>query len=239
MLIGLVLSGLIINLSGQDIIITSDDFSVDSTGKIFARSGTIGGFDMTANSFSSDIYSEYDFTEEDLTKIKNYIMGEYSLTEQELEVYDVYKDGIIDARDYMMIKNYMATGINKSAPGKVELTNGDVFNTFTIKDGFGKDLINLNAQESYIQNLKVNQLVAGNLQSGTAVITPVANTPTSIDVEFANEYGYVPKVIATPVSEVPGTKITGVAVNNITTTGFTLWLTRTDDTETSINWIAI
>ena len=152
---------MIINLSGQDIIITSDDFSVDSTGKIFARSGTIGGFDMTANSFSSDIYSEYDFTEEDLTKIKNYIMGKVSLTEQELETYDVYKDGIIDARDYMMIKSYTATGISKSSPGKVELTNGDVFNTFTIKDGNGNDLVNINALESYIKSLQVDSLNVG------------------------------------------------------------------------------
>ena len=122
---------------------------------------------------------------------------------------------------------------------KVELTNGDVFNILTIKNGLGEDIINLNVQESYIQNLQVKQLRTGNIQSGTEIIEPVANTPTSIEVQFANEYKSAPVVVATPVSAVPGTKITGVAVSNITTTGFTLWVTRTNDTATSVNWIAI
>lgn len=163
MLIGLVLSGLIINLSGQDIVITSDDFSVDSTGKIFARSGTIGGFDMTADSFGSDIYSEYDFNDEDLVKIQNYIMGNGTLTEDELKLYDVYKDSKVDIRDYVMIGNYIQTGISKSTPGKVIFSNGDVFNTITIKDGLGKDLINLNALDSYIKNLEVDTLSVGGM----------------------------------------------------------------------------
>ena len=158
MLVGLVLSGLIINLSGQDIIITSDDFSVDSTGRIFARSGTIGGFNMTADSFSSDIYSEYNFTEEDLTKIRNYMMETGTLTDDELSLYDVYKDGVVDARDYMLISHYIASGITKELPGKVTLTNGDIFNTFTIKNGIGEDLVNLNAFESKIKSLKVENL---------------------------------------------------------------------------------
>ena len=152
------LNGKTIDLTADETTIDSDNFSVDKTGKVKATSGEIGGFDMTADSFSSKIYSEYDFTEEDLIKIRNYMMETGTLTEDELALYDVYKDGVVDARDYMLISHYIASGITKELPGKVTLTNGDVFNTFTIKDGIGEDLVNLNAFESKIKSLKVENL---------------------------------------------------------------------------------
>lgn len=233
-LIKYLLNGKTIDLTGDNIVIQSDNFSVDETGKVTATAGEIGGFTTTASEFNSDIYSEYDFTEEDLAKIQRYIMEEITLTPEEIAVYDVYKDGVVDARDYMMIKNYIGTGISKSNPGKVTISNGDVFNIYTIKDGNGNDIVNLNAQECYIQRLRV-----GNIQSGVESINPEANTPTSVNVEFSNEYSSPPVVVATPVTTVPGKTVTGVGVNNITTTGFTLWVTRTNTTETSVNWIAI
>lgn len=228
------LAGKIIDLTGDKIIIQSDNFSVDETGKVTATAGEIGGFTTTASEFNSDIYSEYDFTEEDLNKIKLYIQEETQLTPEEITVYDVYKDGIVDARDYMMIKNYIGTGISKSNPGKVTISNGDVFNIYTIKDGNGKDIVNLNAQECYIQRLRV-----GNIQSGVESIKPEANTPTSVNVEFSNEYSSPPVVVATPLTGVPGKEVTGVGVSDITTTGFRLIVTRTNAITTNVNWIAI
>ena len=161
MLIGLVLGGLIINLSGQDIIITSDDFSVDSTGKMFARSGTIGGFDITANELNSDLYSSYAYSQTDLDKIRDYIMGTITLTEEELELYDVDKNGVVNIIDYMMIGNYISTGTSQDNPGKVSWSNGNVFNTYTIKDGTGEQVVNLNAFRSRIKNIDVDQLSIG------------------------------------------------------------------------------
>lgn len=157
-LIKFLLNGKKIDLTGDAITIQSENFSVDETGKLKATAGEIGGFNMTADELSSDIYSEYDFTEEDLTKIQNYIMETGSLTNEEIALYDVYKDGNVDIRDYVMIGNYIQTGISKSTPGKVNFSNGDVFNTFTIKDGLGENLVNLNAFESYIKKLETENL---------------------------------------------------------------------------------
>lgn len=244
MLIKYLLNGKTLDLTSDIIKIQSENFSVDETGKVTATAGEIGGFTTTADSFSSDIYSEYDFTEEDLTKIQNYIMGTGTLTDNELNLYDVYKEGNVDIRDYVMISNYIYTGITKSTPGKVTWSNGDVFNTFTIKDGTGTDVINLNALESYIKELRANSITtgrinAGNIQGGTVTVTPVANTPTSIDIMFDTEFDIIPNVNATAITAVPGTKVTGIGVSNITETGFTLWVTRNNNTDTIINWTAI
>ena len=155
-LIKYLLNGKTIDLTGDNIVIKSDNFSVDETGKVTATSGEIGGFTTTANEFSSELYSSYAYSRTDLDKIRDYILEEITLTEEEIELYDVDKNGIIDAVDYMMINNYIATGTSAETPGEVKWTNGDVFNTFTIKNGTGERIVGLNAFRSYIKYLDAN-----------------------------------------------------------------------------------
>lgn len=82
-------------------------------------------------------------------------------------------------------------------------------------------------------------LAAANIASGRTSITPsAANTPTSVNVTGLSLTGTNIRVVATPSTAVPGTQVTGVGVTNATTTGFTLWLSRTNTTATSIDWIA-
>lgn len=83
------------------------------------------------------------------------------------------------------------------------------------------------------------KLSATNVASGHVTIVPsAANTPTSINVTGLNLTG-TPRVTATATTSVPGTQVTGVGVNSVTSSGFTVWLTRTNTTSTGIDWIAI
>lgn len=83
-------------------------------------------------------------------------------------------------------------------------------------------------------------LTAGNIASGRATVTPTAaNTPTSVNVGGINIKGSNIRVVATASTLAPGTIVTGVGVTNVTSTGFTLWLTRTNTTSTGVDWIAI
>lgn len=78
------------------------------------------------------------------------------------------------------------------------------------------------------------------IQSGTISITPsAANTPTAGKVTFGTAFPAAPKVVATALSTVPGTTVTGVGVSGISTTGCTIYLTRTNTTATTIYWIAV
>lgn len=73
---------------------------------------------------------------------------------------------------------------------------------------------------------------------GVVSITPsAANTPTVKAVSWeATEQ--VPTVVATAGSQAIGVQVTGVGVNNLTTTGCQVWLTRTNTTATNIFYIA-
>lgn len=82
-------------------------------------------------------------------------------------------------------------------------------------------------------------LTAGNIAVGRTTITPSApNTPTSVNVTGLNLKGTNIRVLATPITTAPGTAVTGVGTTNATSTGFTLWLTRTNTVATLIDWMA-
>jgi hypothetical protein len=46
-------------------------------------------------------------------------------------------------------------------------------------------------------------------------------------------------VIASPITTVPGTSVSGAASANITVSGFDAYVTRNGTTNTSVGWIAI
>ncbi|MER6531148.1 hypothetical protein [Streptomyces sp. NPDC001508] len=75
---------------------------------------------------------------------------------------------------------------------------------------------------------------------GTVSITPsAANTPTSSTITGLTVRGSTFIGLATPVTTAPGTVVTGVSAINASSTGVTIWLTRTTTVATSVNWIVI
>lgn len=83
-------------------------------------------------------------------------------------------------------------------------------------------------------------LTAKNLACGSTSVTPsAANTPTKKSITFGKTFTSPPIVTATALSTVPGTRVTGVGVDNITTTGCDIYVTRTNTTATTIEWIAM
>ncbi|MFL4947472.1 hypothetical protein ACJ6WE_08880 [Streptomyces sp. MMS24-I31] len=89
-------------------------------------------------------------------------------------------------------------------------------------------------------NLDVdNILTMGNFAWGSLSITPVANSPTSATVNGLSVRGSTFIALVTAVTSVPGTQVTGVACNNISSSGLTLWLTRTNTSATTVNWMVI
>ena len=78
------------------------------------------------------------------------------------------------------------------------------------------------------------------IQHGTVTITPsAANTPTSAAITFSKTFSGTPNVIATARTSVPGTTVLGVGVSGISATGASIYVTRTNTTDTVVEWIAI
>ncbi|MEU5496185.1 hypothetical protein [Streptomyces griseofuscus] len=83
-------------------------------------------------------------------------------------------------------------------------------------------------------------LTASNIAYGSVAITPsAANAPTSSNVTGLGMKGTSFYALVTPSSSVPGTQVTGVSATGVTSNGLTLWLTRTNTTATTLNWMVI
>lgn len=76
------------------------------------------------------------------------------------------------------------------------------------------------------------------LDSGQAIVNPIANTNTSVRVDFSFAFPTPPHVVATPNTGVIETTVKNWSVQSIDTTGFTLWVHRTNATSTAVEWIA-
>lgn len=78
------------------------------------------------------------------------------------------------------------------------------------------------------------------IQHGKEQITPsAANTPTALTVTFSKKFSSPPHVVVTPLTRVPGTELMGVGIYDVTSTGFTIYLTRKNTTKLYVHWIAI
>lgn len=76
-----------------------------------------------------------------------------------------------------------------------------------------------------------------NLQSGKATLKmKTANTTVKLNVKYPQEFTKAPNVVVTPRTKVPGN--VSVGVYDITTTGFTIYMYRTNKADTIVNWMA-
>ncbi|MFK0106452.1 hypothetical protein [Streptomyces sp. NPDC091217] len=80
---------------------------------------------------------------------------------------------------------------------------------------------------------------ADNISVGTASITPVAGTPTSVTLSGGSISGTSFRGFVTPVTSLPGTQVLGVGCSNVSSAGMTIWLTRTNTTTTGVYWMII
>lgn len=88
-------------------------------------------------------------------------------------------------------------------------------------------------------DVQANSFNGHTMQKGTITCSAKANTPTATHVDFPKEMASAPIVLLNPLTAVPGTIFKGCSATNITTTGFDLYVTRTDNGNTSVKWIAI
>lgn len=90
---------------------------------------------------------------------------------------------------------------------------------------------------------------AANILMGAVVISPEVNTPTSVDVTFNHRqqspFGSasllaqpIPNVMLTAVSQDPWTKIRELGTRFSATTGVTIYIYRTNDVDTVVNWLS-
>jgi len=86
----------------------------------------------------TNIETEYNFTSDDLIKAQNYIMETGTLTDEEIELYDINGDGAITSYDYVMIKRMIEGTIPNKIIGTLEINSTKSQRTIVLRDKDGK-----------------------------------------------------------------------------------------------------
>ena len=103
-----------------------------------------------------------------------------------------------------------------------ELLIGDALGTFTALS---------------VNGLSLNGVLqAGNLAYGFTSITPVASAPTSKTITGLNVAGTAWLGYATANTTVIGSQVQGVSISGVTGTGLLVWVYRTNNTATFVNY---
>lgn len=136
-LIADMISGGNLGLTANSITITSDNFNVDSqgnlscnnanvSGTITALAGNIGGYQVVDNgddtkSLIVTTYPRYNFTQTDVDKVNDYIVGIGTLTPEEMIMYDINEDGEVDITDLVIIAQIVEFGVTTTNGVSVEI----------------------------------------------------------------------------------------------------------------------
>lgn len=133
-------------------------------------------------------------------------------------------DDSTDVKTYDVIRTEGEV-TNEGTPLNAENLNAEIAGAVET----GTAVLDIDANE----NVRVK-----NIQSGRVSVTvKAANTVYTKSVTFAQTFTSVPRVVVTPMTGVP--EKVSVGVLDITTTGFSITLSRTTATNTSVCWIAM
>lgn len=102
-----ILSGNTIDLGAKTITITSNNFTVDSSGNIRSNSGVIGGFTLGTTRFTGNLNGIYDYNNYDLRNVMCIQMDWLANSSIFQNIYDVNNDGYINTADTLKIKRIL------------------------------------------------------------------------------------------------------------------------------------
>lgn len=128
----------------------------------------------------TNIETEYNFTSDDYTKVKNYIMGTEDLTDEEIELYDVNGDGVVSSIDYIRIKNMVDGVMPNTITGTLEINSTQSKRTIVLRDSEGKIKTSLGLNGSTTPYFSCEKLTLGGIEqpqilSGTSLPDEVVN----------------------------------------------------------------
>lgn len=128
----------------------------------------------------TNIETEYNFTSDDYTKVRNYIMGTEDLTDEEIELYDINGDGIVSSADYIIIKNMVDGVIPNKITGTLEINSTQSKRTIVLRDSEGKIKTSLGLNGSTTPYFSCEKLTLGGIEqpqilSGTSLPDEVVN----------------------------------------------------------------
>lgn len=127
-----------INLKSNRFSMESDYSSINQDGTVDFKGGKIGGWTIGEHSLSCDIVPPYDYSQSDVDRIQQIILGTITPTQEDYEKYDFDKNGSITAYDLGVCNKLVVLNLMNSNPGKLIFDTSDWFNPIKIINSSGE-----------------------------------------------------------------------------------------------------
>lgn len=198
--------------------------------EIVATLGNIGGFSITSDSLFAEYYAKHNYTQNNLSKLQQYLAGQTTLTDAEKEYLDANSDGVLDIKDLAIIAKCLAYGMTENNPMRIIMKNGSngVDSSYEIVDGNNVSRLKLS-----ISGITTDRINAGNIDCGTCTLNSNNNVSVSFNKTFAN----VPRVVITP--NTTSANVIAPKIREVSTTGFKAIIGGSGFSNIDCDWIAI
>lgn len=161
------LAGKEIDLTSDDIVIESTNFSVDKDGKITATAGDIGGFNLNSTQFYKNLNGLYNYSKYDLISVQAYILGVIQSSSYLQRNYDVNDDNVINAGDLLKIQKILL-GLSentKNVQGRVEINSENPKNCLSVYSNNNELMASVGVSGISAENITGRNLILGNPNS--------------------------------------------------------------------------
>ena len=128
----------VINLQSNRFIVNSTNFGVTQDGTVRSEAGKIGGWTIGEHSLSCDIVPPYDYSQSDVDRIQQIVLGTITPTQEDYNKYDFDKNGAINAYDMGVCQKLVTYNLMNSNPGKLIFDTSDWFNPIKIINSSGQ-----------------------------------------------------------------------------------------------------
>lgn len=238
-------------------------------GSVTALTGKIGRFDINADDlvYTSDLFN-YEYDQSDVVRLQRIGAGIISPTDFDLWVYDVNSSGTITVTDLVLIDAYVNLGGSLPTPRKrvrsvirMGTSNGALTTQAVAEDGSLGTITKMSSNKIITASITLPQdtIIGGIVDSGSnsngiftkfsdgtmecshrVIISPVANTPTSVVWTFPQPFltGQNPNIQTTALTGAVGSQVLGTSANNITNTQADIVIYRTNNTSSNVDVVA-
>lgn len=184
----------VITLNSNRLIINSTNFSLSEDGNIRAVSGDVGGFTLGETSFSANVSSkrlaDYTYTNEDLTRIQQIILGNITPTYEDYLKYDFDNSGQITTSDYLTCAQIINGTVTGNGTFVIDTLDSD--NAISLINSSSTTSFSFGIFGSYIGRLHTGNIWSdGGIYSkgGFAARNSFGNS--AVDVIGNNGYGQI------------------------------------------------
>lgn len=111
---------------------------------------------LSGNGLIADIKADYDYTQSDLDRCQQIVLGSITPTEADYRRLDVDKNGVINSFDLLKISKYIQANIGITNPGKIIIDTQSIDDNIVLLDGDGNKKVSIGLYDGvYINGNKV------------------------------------------------------------------------------------